>query len=617
MRKDIKLITIFIFAFFFFIFLFNTKSYAGTQKLNDLNYTVTLNEDGTADIIEKWDIRVSDTNTLFKTFDLNSEKYGDITNVKVSEITNTGDVITFTDTGKYEYHVQKGGYYALKTKATEFEIAWGVSISDTLDKTYEISYRINDAIKNYSDCSEFYWQFVSKTNGISANKVTGTIKLPKAVISKENLRVWAHGPLNGNIEIVDNETVSFEVSNLHAETMVEVRVVLSEDIFTQNTNIAKYDKLENILIEEMRWSNEANRERKIANLFITGYFIIGAVITLFFAFKIVKYIKISRKTKKMVPEQEFEYFREFPDETATPAEAAFLYYFDKNWQLTNNLSKVVSATILDLALKGAIMFEKDEKDNVYIILTGTSKEQLKKDEQSVYEILQKTREYSRNKKKNEEEQDKISMKDIENYAKRNDTAFLSKIEKLPKIAQVSEEEKGNYDKGQMQISSSWTTKSIVYFIVGIFLLFILPFAAIPFMICGILCNNLAKKSKNLTQKGTNELEKWKALKRYMEEFSLLNEREVPELVLWEKYLVYATAFGIADKVLKQLKLRYPELADESYMLSSGYTYMYMMNRMNFDRMIVSSIQKAYNTSLNERAARNYSSRKWTGEEDFL
>ncbi len=39
----------------------------------------------------------------------------------------------------------------------------------------------------------------------------------------------------------------------------------------------------------------------------------------------------------------------------------------------------------------------------------------------------------------------------------------------------------------------------------------------------------------------------------MEEFSLLKEKEIPHLVLWEKFLVYATAFGIADKVIKQLK----------------------------------------------------------------
>ena len=77
--------------------------------------------------------------------------------------------------------------------------------------------------------------------------------------------------------------------------------------------------------------------------------------------------------------------------------------------------------------------------------------------------------------------------------------------------------------------------------------------SIIFLINGILCSRIKKKSNVLTQKGVNAKEKWKGLKKYMEDFSLLNEKEVPAIEVWEHYLVYATAFGIADKVLKQLK----------------------------------------------------------------
>ena len=60
----------------------------------------------------------------------------------------------------------------------------------------------------------------------------------------------------------------------------------------------------------------------------------------------------------------------------------------------------------------------------------------------------------------------------------------------------------------------------------------------------------------------------------MEEFSLLNEKEVPEIAIWEKFLVYATAFGIADKVLKQLKIVYPDI--ENSINVNTYPYMYLM-----------------------------------------
>lgn len=208
-NKKGYLITTFI-LFIFAMLFFSTTSYAGSQRLRDLKYDVKLNADGTANITETWNIEVEDTNTLFKTFELDSSKYGDITNVQVSEITNTG-VQDFVNSGKYAYHVDKGKFYALATNSKEFEIAWGVSIDGTQNKTYKISYTINNAVKNYNDCSEFYWQFIGKTNGIPADKVTGTIKLPNSVSTKDNLKVWAHGSLEGVIEIDSNDTVRFDV----------------------------------------------------------------------------------------------------------------------------------------------------------------------------------------------------------------------------------------------------------------------------------------------------------------------------------------------------------------------------------------------------------------------
>ena len=39
---------------------------------------------------------------------------------------------------------------------------------------------------------------------------------------------------------------------------------------------------------------------------------------------------------------------------------------------------------------------------------------------------------------------------------------------------------------------------------------------------------------------------------------------MPELAIWEKYLVFATSFGIADKVLEQMKSQYPEVFVKEY-----------------------------------------------------
>ena len=48
------------------------------------------------------------------------------------------------------------------------------------------------------------------------------------------------------------------------------------------------------------------------------------------------------------------------------------------------------------------------------------------------------------------------------------------------------------------------------------------------------------------------------LKKFLKEFSLLDERHVQEVALWKDYMIYATLFGIADQVIKDMKKINPE-----------------------------------------------------------
>lgn len=90
----------------------------------------------------------------------------------------------------------------------------------------------------------------------------------------------------------------------------------------------------------------------------------------------------------------------------------------------------------------------------------------------------------------------------------------------------------------------------------------------------------------------------------------MKEKEVPELVLWEKYLVYATVFGISEKVLKQLKVVYPQISDEEYMNSHGYAYMYLMYSGGFNNSFLSTLNTSVGSSYT--ALTNYSSGTGSG-----
>ena len=67
-----------------------------------------------------------------------------------------------------------------------------------------------------------------------------------------------------------------------------------------------------------------------------------------------------------------------------------------------------------------------------------------------------------------------------------------------------------------------------------------------------------------------EYVKWRGLYNFLNSDTLMNERSVPDLVLWEQYLVYATAFGISEKVIKALETNVPEFVDRSPVLSNPY-----------------------------------------------
>ena len=91
------------------------------------------------------------------------------------------------------------------------------------------------------------------------------------------------------------------------------------------------------------------------------------------------------------------------------------------------------------------------------------------------------------------------------------------------------------------------------------------------IVCGSYLNSISKNYMLLTQYGENEREKWTALYNFLNSETLMNERTVIDVKLWEKYLVYATAFGISEKVCKALKIRCPETTiSNSAILSNNY-----------------------------------------------
>ena len=620
------------------ILLFIIKSEQGNkmQYMDGLNYDITLHENGDMTIVETWDIYINHTNTIFKNFEI-SDKFGEIKDVTVKDL---GEGKNLTKIDEEMYHVTTNCYYALNVSSRVFEIAWGTGMEHKAGhKKYEITYTVTDVITDYKDCQEMYWMLLGTVNNVPIKKVTGTINLPQKVENIENLRVWGHGPLNGEIKKVSENLVEFSVDNFNPNTMLELRVVTTDKIFQNVEKIRNYNYLERILAEETNWAEEANAKSDSLNKFLIVLGVIYLIIIIYYINRLIKYKKMSKEKDDGIIKNEIKYFREIPRENdATPAEATYLYRFDKDLNsYTAYQSDMFAATILDLCLKKCISLRT--ADNTVYVKIKEKTIELKKDEEEIYKLL----------KLAAKDKEEFDIADLKTYAKKHYNTYSNVINTMINTARQSLYTMGFVNKAnQKKYNKSKNAKfmfsvisTIIEAIIVAVLLSFIPFFKLTFIsIFGIgylggfikwgiilmpviilkllTLKELAgvqNKISVLTQKGYDEKQQWKGLVNYMNDFSLLKEKEVPSLVIWEKYLIYATAFGIADKVIEQMKATYPEVfVKESWEDEDQYQIIKFVTGVDYVNFHVSpinilntNVSKAYSISLSEIAAHSSSS----------
>ena len=558
--------------------------------LNKLEFYAEINSDGSMDVTETWNIDIRNTNTLYKTFEIDSEKYSSIENVLVKDVTANMEL---THINQEMYHVTKNCYYGLKNSKGDFEIAWGVGLDNSHDiRTYEISYTVKDVIGKYNDYSELYWQFVGKDFEIDAEKITGAIKLPEKAKNTEEIKVWGHTEdLNGEIYVTDKDEIKFQLNNFNSGRYVEVRILFPSDMIISTARTYNENRYDDVLEEEAKWAKQANLRRKWQEIEeeVILTFVIFVIIALCIIFieKAAKYGKKLSGINKYKPEQKLEYFRELPEEDVTPGEALYILKEPYN-KFSSYFGKIFSATLLNLKLKEYIdlKVEKTEKskEKIYINKLKNPDNNLKGDEKRILEFI-----YKAYNKKTE-----IEIKDLEKYIEKHPAGVESLIKGCEKNIENQLQTNGILDEKQKEEFSKYTNLATLYYIFTIILLFWAFPVSIILLINGIICSKIKKNVNVLTQKGVNSKEKWKGLKNYMEKFSLLDEKEIPAIEVWEKYLVYATVFGISDKVLKQLKTVYPDI-DKIDAINTS-TYMYFMYHSNFGTSFTSSINSSISSS---------------------
>lgn len=90
----------------------------------------------------------------------------------------------------------------------------------------------------------------------------------------------------------------------------------------------------------------------------------------------------------------------------------------------------------------------------------------------------------------------------------------------------------------------------------------------PIMMLSIVVCSYAVSSV-LTSSGQRYAGQVQGLYRYLQDFSNFSDRGVADMVLWDRYLVYAAAFGISDRVMAEFAKAYPQVTDPQWLDAHG------------------------------------------------
>ncbi len=457
-------------------------------------------------------------------------------------------------------------------------------------KLFLLEYQLKNVTTLYNDTAEFYWKFFDESNTSPIGHIKIEIELPVAAVSEEELKVFGHGPSDGKVSIGEDGKIVYEVYGLSSREMVEARILFPTSLVPNSSKIINQNKFAEIMKEELVWAKKADREMYFN---IIG-FLLALLVVLFNIFLAIRlYFKYDKELK---PEVEMDYYRELPQDI-TPA------VLSKLTSIQGATSKDIMATLMDLVRKKYLKIEEiskgRKKDYKFILIEKSSISNLKEHESYLIHWLF----YSIGNGAS------VTLKEIKDQAKssRTQSSFRRNYNKW--VKKVGEEFKKYNYFGQSKEGLKTAGKVVLMEFAGVFLIFVLGallkvqlfiirplLFAVGFTGFGVIIYGALIRKK--TQTGINEYTKWRAFKRFLLHFSNMKDYEIPSIVVWEHYLVYAISLGIADKVISKLKL---VLSDQDVSLRNS-TYLYYMTdrsgRLNnsmfksFDKVFTSAFASA-------------------------
>ena len=455
-----------------------------------------------------------------------------------------------------------------ESSSFQFKGRWSFSAEDE-QRTFTISYRALCAVDVWADTAHLNWQFIGTGRDVPTEHARMTVHLPGAAANPKKLErpsetcpkrtpsqpfetrplregetlAWGHGPLGGEVRIPDPQTVTLEISDLPEYTFVEGSILFPETTVPYAYQIPAPMR-DTIAATEGELARLANAERREllaeeARQAERRQFLWIGMAGLVVAFILLVVVARARDRVGGVPR-----ILQTPPEDVHPVELAQM------WAVANGslgMQNVYRTQMLHLARVGAIELQAvgpvtDPED------FRVRRRDMKDAEPRDVEFLEFLFPTSTD--------DDIALSSLKPTGKRK-----TELREWWKLIDSS----GKSVLRGVLPSLRW--ESVLTTILGIGGAVAGPIMTglidspvglllIPVSLIGMTIAHVLIKPR-IDGPGRERMAKWRAFRRFLTEFSSLPEAPTLAVVIWEQYLVYATALGVADEVEKQVKALIP------------------------------------------------------------
>lgn len=486
----------------------------------------------------------------------------EFTNFQRSTFANNGDK------GKYILSNLSGGnrirmYYHTKSAKTAFLITY--TLKDVV------------SIHDNEGFAEVYWTFIGDGFEDNINDLRIRVTLPGKDDS-DFFRIWAHGEVNGEVEYLKNSDVSGMLATsikVDHNTPTDIRMTFDKKLINKS-NKTSNKTFDDIIAAEEKLAAERNALRREIKIKYNTCVIMSVIL---YVYLIISWILIYVKYDK---ERKVDFISKYNREFIDDYNVEVIDYL-MNKGITEN---AMSASIMNLIYKKNIKAEKiaDKKDDYEFTLLNRD---------NINDTENKLLDFLFVKVGDGTKFSTISLKKYASSTKTCNTFMNSYTSWKNKVIEDGVKE------GFFETNKNYVWFSFLSLVFGVILMaymaanniefipgYLYIFFAITFLVYTLVFSKRTKK-------GAEHYAKWKAFKNFLNDFGNFSVKELPEVILWERYLVYATIFGLADKLEKTMNVKIKEVG--TYDFYDGY---YMYNTHMFNINLAHSISHAMNGAVN-------------------